>query len=73
MNERQLLASVVYLLCNGSTAAGGGSVGQLMVYSGASPTAAGIVPANQNAAAIAYSDTGVGSTYTWNITSHQWQ
>ena len=73
LTEKQLIASLVYLVCNGSTAIGGGAVGQIIIYTAVNPTIQGLVPANINAPAIAYSATGVNSTYTWNTTSHTWQ
>lgn len=37
------------------------------------PTVEGILPTNQNLPAIAYQQSGLGDTYTWNTTTHLWQ
>ena len=52
---------------------GGTGGGQLLQYTGTDPTSAGIKPAIQSLPAVAYSATGVGSTYTWNTTTFVWQ
>jgi hypothetical protein len=64
--ELGLLAAII------NQGLGGGS-SQILSYTAANPTVQGLVPPNQNAPAIAYSSTGVGSTYTWNVTTHVWQ
>lgn len=53
----------------GGGLAGGG---QLLVYSGASPTADGLVPTNQNQGAIAYKVDGTGPTFSWRTDTHSW-
>ena len=76
LSERDLQACILAAACAG--VGGGGTIGpggdmvfgQIVVYVGAAPVAS---PANQNAPAIAYSSTGVHSTYSWNLTTFAWQ
>jgi hypothetical protein len=73
MTEKGLLAAAVYILCNNGSGGGGsgGSV-QVLQYTGATPTADGLVPASINSPAIAYKSDGSDATYSWNTTSHTW-
>lgn len=68
--ERQLWAAALYLLCGNQSAASG--AGQILQYSLLRPTAAGLVPPNPNAPAVAYQSSGTGPTYVWNPTTHTW-
>jgi hypothetical protein len=63
------LALLVQIVNAGGTGGGGG---QLVVYTGASPTADGLTPTDQTKAAIAYKIDGTGPTYVWNTTTHVW-
>lgn len=73
MTEKQLLAALLYVQCtSGGGGGGGGGAVQILQYTGASPTADGLLPTNQNLPAEAYKDDGTLPTYTWNTTSHTW-
>lgn len=64
-----LIALAQKIVDLGGGLAGGG---QLLVYSGASPTADGLVPTNQNQGAIAYKVDGTGPTFSWDTSAHVW-
>lgn len=51
---------------------GGGGAGQTVAYDGADATSSGVLPANVNADAIAYSRTGTGPTQGWNKNTQSW-
>lgn len=70
LTERQLWASVVYLLCSGQSASSGSS--QILQYGSSTPSVSRLVPPNPNAPAIAYQSGGTGPTYVWNPVTHTW-
>lgn len=72
LTEKQLLASAVYVLCVGGGGGGGGSV-QVLNFTGASPTADGLVPANPLLDAIAYKYGGALPVYYWNTNTQAWE
>lgn len=71
-DTQRILEAKILLAIKAGGGGGGGGSGQLLQYTGASPTADGLVPANINLPAEAYKDDGTLPTYTWNTTSHTW-
>lgn len=68
MSERDLKMATVASAC-ASTGGGGGS-GQIVYYTGTDPNSDGVLPANQNAAAIAVKPGS--TTYTWDNVNLIW-
>lgn len=68
LSDRDLKMATLAAACAAS--GGGGGAGQLVGYTTTGPTVDGVLPANQNAPAIAvkYQST----TYTWSPTLHVW-
>lgn len=64
LSERQLLAALVYLVCNG----GGGGINAMQIYTGAAPPAAPINPA---IGALFYPDGG-GAVQQWDTATAAW-
>ncbi len=55
---------------NSTNSGGGGSLGQVLSYTGST---SGLVPTNPNQPAVAYDSAGVGRTYTWSVSGQAWQ
>lgn len=54
------------------TSAGGSGVTQTYEYTTTDPTTDGVVPDDQDSAAIAYKQDGTGPIYVWNSVAHTW-
>lgn len=67
----QAKAVIIAMLDSISQNAGSGSA-QMLVYTGADPTADGLIPTNINSPAIAYKLDGSSGTYVWNTNTHVW-
>lgn len=61
------------VLCDIASGGGGGGGGQVMEYTGADPTADGLVPTDPTQPAIAYKDDGSLPIFVWNTTTNIWQ
>lgn len=68
LSDRGLKMCILELLCSGG-GGGGGGIGAVYHYTGASPTADGIVPTT---AAVAYKIDGTGPTYVWDTANSTW-
>ena len=62
------LALLAQIVANGGS--GGGA--QLVVYTGASPTADGLTPTDPTKPAVAYKKDGTGPMFGWNTTTLAW-
>lgn len=67
----QLAYAQLAVLCDILANSGGG--GEVMQYTGASPTADGLVPTDPTQPAIAYKDDGSLPIFVWNTTTNIWQ
>jgi hypothetical protein len=73
LSTRDLWECIVASACAGGGGGGGGGSVQVLTYTGATPTADGLIPANPLIGAIAYKNGGGGSTYQWNTNTQAWE
>lgn len=66
------LVLLTQIVNNGGGGGGGGGSAQLVLYTTTSPTVDGVVPANQNANAIAYRADGTQPIFVWDPVGHAW-
>lgn len=69
LSERSLKECILAGICAGG---GGGGGGQLVEYTGANPTADGLLPTDQTKPAMAYKRDGTAPTWNWNTVAHVW-
>lgn len=70
-NPVQLLQIIAQILCDVSSASGGGGSGQIKYYT-SDPNSEAVEPDDTSLPAIAYSLDGSGSIYGWNPNTLLW-